>query len=350
VTEAIKTIGIIGFGFAGQLHREAVKSISPKTEILVYDLDSRKMSQARDLGCRATKTLDELLERDPQAIIVAVPAAENFALVQTIAASGKVKGILFEKPLSDSSTNAETISEIISKTQMISMIGLTGHGFHPEFRAARRLVAQGTLGAVHTIIEQIHQGGPDFPQRYLTRSYGGVIKELGIHTLDHLHYLVNVPDWRIAFAAGGRHHWHSAEPDWCETTLTSHIAGNRPQIVAHASWAFVKNFTADLDHANYSTTILGTKGKMTVYGFDRIELETSEGREVHQFHSPDSSTRDRHLPGFQAEDEAFLEAVAHGRASPLPLTYAVMLQRITDEISNRVDLQATNAGLTSRGF
>jgi hypothetical protein len=63
---------------------------------------------------------------------------------------------------------------------------------------------------------------------------------------------------------------------------------------------------------------------------------TSAGLERYRFHDPDRSTRDRHLPGFVAEDRAFLDAVAEGSDSPLPLSYAVRLQKVVDTITGEV--------------
>jgi predicted dehydrogenase len=168
-----------------------------------YDTDPRKLSPADRLSVKPTPSLDALFAEGPEAIITAVPPGENNSLARIIAGSEKVKGVLFEKPLADTTSHAESLVKIMAEADKFAMIGLTGHGFYPEFRKARQVIERGTLGTVHTIIEQIHQGGPNFPQYYLTHPYGGVIKELGIHTLDHLDYLTNTHDWQVVSALGG---------------------------------------------------------------------------------------------------------------------------------------------------
>ena len=331
----IRTAGVIGFGFAGQLHAQALRSLLPDSKIVVFDTATEILAQPGSFGYEPASSLDDLLGRQPELIVTAVPPTENLALARRIVETESVRGVMFEKPLADTCVAADAIRRLMTGAGITSMVGLTGHGFHPEFAQAKALVEAGEIGDVHTIIEQIHQGGPDFPAHYQTAAYGGCIMELGIHTIDHLHYFCPDNDWEVVLAGGGHNHWNAEAPDWCETTLVSSSIKGSP-IVAHASWAFVKSFPADMSRANYSTVLLGTKGKIIVYGFDGLELVNANGSRSFSYHESGLSTRNRHLPGIRAENEALIQIIREGVDSPVPLSYGVKLQQIADQIYNSI--------------
>lgn len=327
--EKIKSVGIVGFGFAGQLHVEALKSLDLGVEIIVSDADQGKKVQAEGLGVELVD-LPTFLNKRPDLVITAVPPSYNLLLLKSIRQFYRPKGILVEKPLATSPDEARKIVQLFSNTGTFGMFGATGHGFHPEFKAAKQIIEAGGLGEIHTFTENIHQGGPQFPPHYLTKNYGGVIQELGIHTIDHLHYLLGRNDWKVVSASGGYDHWQAETADWCEVTFVS------KGIQAHTSLLFSRDFELDLNPDNYSTTIIGTKGKMIVYGFDSVKVMDKNGVREVKFHQPGTNTRDRHLPGFKAEVEAFIDAAVKGEDSPLDLSYGAHLQEVLEDIESVV--------------
>lgn len=332
----IGRVGIIGFGFAGQLHAQVLRESLPVENIPILDKIPSKSDEASRIGHTVYQDLEEFLALKPDMIITAVPPSENKNLIRAIAGSRATQAVLIEKPIALNVKDALDITSYLSQAEIFSMAGLTGH-FHPEFRRARELIDQGILGQVHAVIEQIHQGAPDFPPHYVSYEYGGAIKELGIHTIDHLHCLLNRDDWRVSVVRGGNDYWGDQTPDWCEVSLVTE-SEKQESVMAHASWAFVQDFTADLNRKNYSTVILGSRGKIIIYGFDGLELLTTDGIHEDIFHPINTNSRDRHLPGFKAEDEAFINAFIKGEPSPIPLTYACRLQEIVDQIYDQVHL------------
>ena len=67
-------------------------------------------------------------------------------------------------------------------------------------------------------------------------------------------------------------------PDWGEATLSTN------KHVAHASWLWPKSFTAGMD--GYTVTLIGTEGKLTIFGFDGLKLEYKDGIYEHHFYRP----------------------------------------------------------------
>ena len=319
---------IVGYGFAGKQHKEALRQDLRVNRIAVLDIDWEKRAQAQAEGLDVYHNLNELLDSKPDIVITALPPAKNLDVVKVITGHDpRPRAILIEKPLAIDLRDAEAIERSLSSSDVSSMIALTGHGFHPEFKKAHELIQSGMLGEIHTFLEQIHLGGAGLPESYLSRAYGGVVLENGIHTLDHLIYLTNRDDWQVEVAKTGNNHWRKEMPDWGEATLVNN------QQVAHASWLWPKDFEVGLE--GYNTTIVGTKGRLTILGFDGIKLETSEGMVEEHFHSPESTLDARHLPGFIAELKAFLDSIDRGTNFPIPVSYVVKLQKLLQEIERK---------------
>ena len=337
----ISSVGIIGYGFAGQLHAEVISSLSSQLEISVTDKDPQKLRHASKNNLHACATVDALLQKKPDAIITAIPPSENLKMVERILQiHPHVQGLLLEKPLALTASVASKINSMIESAGVLGMIGLTGHGFHPEFLRAKEVIQSGVLGQILECNEHIYQGGPDFPSHYMTREYGGAIFELGIHTIDHLFYLFDIENWKVTDADHGNPHWGSTASDWCRASLQgADSTGNT--ISSQVSWAFTR-YQADLNRTNYSTTIVGTEGKMVIYGFDGLELSIFDGNESkvtsELFHPTKATGRERHIPGYQNEIEAFFSSVENQTPSPASLAYGVQVHKVLDAIISPIDL------------
>lgn len=315
---------IVGYGFIGQMHKEVLRDDSRINRISVVDIDWEKRAKAEAEGLDTFSDLSALLDNQPDILITALPPSGNLEAVNRIIASGKrPKALLIEKPLATTLTDAAKIDRALRATDTVSMVGLTGHGFHPEFRRAREILQSGAIGEAHSFLENIHFGGPGLPPQHLTRAYGGVILENGIHSLDHLFYLSGSEDWRIAEAESGNDHWQAEVADWAEVTL------GRERQMSHLSWLWPKAYATELE--DYQATIVGTKGRLTVYGFDGVRLQTADGVQEEHFHSQDTPVDRRHLPGLRAELDAFIKSIGSGQ-SPVPVRYALKLHTLLEHI------------------
>lgn len=321
-------IGIVGYGFAGKQHREALKHDGRVNRISIVDIDWEKRAQAQAEGIVTYGDLNELLDSKPDILITTLPPASNLdAIMKIVNHDPRPQALLIEKPLATNFSDSEAIEQTLKDSDVAAMVGLTGHGFHPEFKRAYEIIQSGALGEIHTFSEQIHLGGPGLPEHYLSKIYGGVILENGVHTLDHLLYLTGRDDWQVEVARAGNDHWGKETPDWGEATLV------HSQQIAHASWLWPKKFEVGLE--GYRTTIVGSTGRLTILGFDGVRLETAEGMREEHFHSPQSTLDARHLPGFIAELKALFDAVDRGTNFPVTVSYAVKLQKLLHDVEQK---------------
>lgn len=327
-------VAIVGFGFAGKLHREALRGDPRINRLMILDIDWDKRDQATAEGLAAFYDLNQLLDEKPDVIITALPPAENLKNIKTILNHDpRPGGLLIEKPLATTLPDAEEIARLLSSSEMLSMVGLTGHGYHPEFKRAAELIRQGHLGQIHTILENVHLGGPGLPQHYLEKAYGGVVIENGIHTIDHLLYLTGQEQWQVAHSAMGNDHWGKECPDWGVATLTTEATLTTIEHHAHASWLWPKEFQTELEDC--SVTIIGNKGKLKILAFDGVKLQTSAGSFEEHFHNTTEDLTKRHVLGFEAEDKDFLDAVEKNKQTPISVSYALILHGILHQIEQK---------------
>ncbi|OGD89930.1 hypothetical protein A3A54_01160 [Candidatus Curtissbacteria bacterium RIFCSPLOWO2_01_FULL_39_62] len=321
-------IGIVGYGYAGQIHREALRHDERINKIAVVDPDWTQRAKASAEGLNAYEDLNQLLDKRVDVVIVSIPPSCNLETVRKITSHGsRPRAILIEKPLATVLSDAEAIQQSLAKTDIEAMVGLTGHGFHPEFRKAHELIQAGAIGEIKSILENIHLGGPGLPPQYLSNAYGGIVLENGIHTLDHLHYLSGQEGWRVVDAYVGNDQWQGEEPDWGEATLF-----NDGQ-VAHVSWLWPRLFEVGLE--GYTVTLIGNRGRLKILGFDGIILNSREGKLEEHFHDSSTTFNARHIPGFIAEQKAFFDAIEKRRPQPVSVSYTVDLQRQLDEVKQK---------------
>ncbi len=331
-------VGIVGYGFAGGLHEQALRQDPRVGKISVFDIDPAVRNLAESSGIDTHSTLDGLLSSLPDVVIIATPPTEHLPDIEAISARDRrPKALVVEKPLAHNSGEALKIEQTLKGTDMLVMAGFTGH-FHPEYKRAWELINAGVIGDIILFQENIHiAGGPSFPQHFLEPEFGGIIVHDGDHTVDHMFLLTGRENWDVKDARCGNNFWNKSVPDWGQATLESNGLG------AQVSWAWPSKYEFGL--GDYQTMIIGTKGAIKIDGFDRIRWMSNDGNRWHEelFHKPDSSFTQRHLPGFINEGKAILDAIERGKmlsnAINPSIAYGVQVHRVLDKIVNATQLQ-----------
>lgn len=320
-------VGLVGYGFAGALHCDALKESPEAGAVFVTDIKEGVRYRSKQEGLKVRRDIHSLLKEKPDVLVIATPPSENLKIAEIVAANEKrPRALLFEKPLALSVSQAEKIKDILRHTGIKAMVGFTGHGFHPEFKRARELlVEQEAIGKIISMREVVHLGGPDLPSEYVSRDYGGIISLCGIHTADHLHYLAAETNWNIRHVCMGNDNWGGEEPDWGAVALSS------GDVNAYAEWVWPRESAKE----KLELSFRGTNGTLDIRIFDGISLKTiDDGEEETSFHAQKTSVRDRHLPGFVAEQQALFDSIRRDRDVPAPLDYAIEMQRLLEQIRN----------------
>lgn len=180
-------IGVAGVGRIGTMHAANLTALPQVDEVLLYDPVPGRAELASGPGTRAVPKLDDLL-KESDGVLVATPTDTHPTLVRACLATGTP--VLCEKPIAaDLAAMTELVDEIEASTVPV-LVGFQRR-FDPAMVELRRRIISGELGTVyHVRATGFDAQPPDFG--YLPSS-GGIFRDLLIHDLDAVPWLVNEP-------------------------------------------------------------------------------------------------------------------------------------------------------------
>ena len=197
-------IGLVGYGMIGKVHALAYHDIPliypgvlPRLKLAAVCTTSERSAQsaAHDGGFEGwTTSLEALLSRqDVDLVDVCTP---NFAHRDTILAALRAgKNVIVDKPLARNAVEAQEIAEVAATAK--ARLGMVfNYRFVPALMLARKMIADGTLGAIyHFHFDYLHSGyqNPNRPMSWRLRraqSGGGALVDLGSHIIDLARHLL----------------------------------------------------------------------------------------------------------------------------------------------------------------
>jgi predicted dehydrogenase len=148
-------VALIGCGGHAGTHAEAIQASSFARLVACADLDegrARKFAQRHGIPASYGALAPMLRERKPELLIIAAFPTAHPPLVREAVSHG-VQAILCEKPLALNASQAREIAELSERTGALIAEGLM-YRSHPQIAQAKRLVAEGSIGAVRYIHAQ----------------------------------------------------------------------------------------------------------------------------------------------------------------------------------------------------
>jgi predicted dehydrogenase len=191
-------VGVIGLGWPGLMHSEAIVRNSSTDLYAIADLsDKRRAEFLRKFPVgREYKDYTELLA-DPNvdAVIVSLP---NYLHARaSIDALKAAKHVLCEKPPTINLGEMVLIRKEAEKSGLVYAFGRQNR-FSGQLLAARKAIESGRLGEIYYAKTWWYRsrGIPTGIDAWFTdkkRSGGGAIIDIGIHTLDNAWFLMGAP-------------------------------------------------------------------------------------------------------------------------------------------------------------
>jgi predicted dehydrogenase len=192
-------LGFLGVGWIGR-HRMGAIVESGLAEVgAIADPSAACLGEAESIapGAERLESLDELLDRDLDGVVIATPSALHAQ--QTVRALERGLAVFCQKPLARSA--GETASVVSAARAADRLLGVDLSYRHVEgSRRIRELVASGALGDIYGVDLVFHNAyGPDKPWFYdAAMSGGGCVIDLGIHLVDLALWMLDGP--RVARA------------------------------------------------------------------------------------------------------------------------------------------------------
>ncbi|HET7169941.1 MAG TPA: Gfo/Idh/MocA family oxidoreductase [Candidatus Limnocylindrales bacterium] len=185
---------VIGTGFIGTVHVEALRRIGVRVTGVLGSSPERGQARAEALGVeRAYGSLDELLA-DPEVEVVHVTSPNDLHVAQARAALEAGKHVICEKPLAMSAVGSAELVELAARSGLINATNFNIR-YYPLNQHARESIADGALGQVRLVTGRYFQDwlllDSDWNWR-LQPDRGGSLRavgDIGSHWLDLMTYV-----------------------------------------------------------------------------------------------------------------------------------------------------------------
>ena len=200
-------VGLVGYGFMGRAHSHAWRSVASFFDVPVRPALVAICGRNADAVGRAASTMGwdssetdwrRLVERDDIDLIdICTPGSSHAPIAITALAAGK--HVLCEKPLANTVDEAQAMADAAGKAAAIGVRSMVGFNYRrvPAIELARRLVADGRLGAVRHVRAQYLQdwaADPELPLVWRLRADeagAGSLGDLASHIIDLAEHLTH---------------------------------------------------------------------------------------------------------------------------------------------------------------
>jgi predicted dehydrogenase len=180
---------VIGSGFIGTVHVEALRRIGVDVVGVLQSSPDRAAARAADLGLgRGYRSLDDLLsDDDVQVVHVTSPNAAHHAQVKQILAAGR--HVVCEKPLAMTAAESAELVNLAAESGLVNAVNFNLR-FYPLNQHVAGLVGEGGIGDVRLVTGRYFQDwlflDTDWNWR-LQKEHGGALRavgDIGSHWLD----------------------------------------------------------------------------------------------------------------------------------------------------------------------
>jgi predicted dehydrogenase len=197
-------VGLVGTGFIGKTHLDALRTIPDVEVVALADVDElRGKLFAESFGVPKVYPthIAMLQDRNVQAIVIGVPNFLHHRIAMDAFAAGR--HVICEKPL------ALTLEHALEMVDTAKAKGLTlayaeELSFVPKFLKARDLMTSGGIGKPYLLRQCEKHAGPYSPWFFKPEEAGGgILMDMGCHSIECIRYLLGKPAVKSVMAHMG---------------------------------------------------------------------------------------------------------------------------------------------------
>jgi myo-inositol 2-dehydrogenase / D-chiro-inositol 1-dehydrogenase len=177
---------LLGAGRIGKVHAKAVSGNRDASLVAVADaMPDAADSLAAEWGAEVRSVEAIEAADDVNAVLICTPTDTHADLIERFVRAGKA--VFCEKPIDLELARVRACLAVVEETGGTLMIGFNRR-FDPHFRAVRRAIDEGRIGAVEMVTLTSRDPGPP-PPAYI-RASGGIFKDMTIHDFDMARFLL----------------------------------------------------------------------------------------------------------------------------------------------------------------
>ena len=342
-------VAVIGCGFQGRIHVEALSRLPGVEVAAVADTDSSRLAEVADAFAVPHRFADyrALLAAGPYDLVTICTMAVHHAEM-TIAAFAAGAHVLCEKPLA---LNAEEGRAMLAAAQRAGRMLAIGYNmrFTPNARAIARFVAGGGFGRpVYTHAWAKASQVPWWGEHYRKDvSGGGALASTAVHFLDLALHFAGFPEPLTASASATRLYPRKrggTEPNaraasrfTAEDLITAHLrfAGGY-WLTLEGSWIDNRPSVDGLPSWDYSLDAIG-EGAQVQFDPLTIRGEARDGKIVDLL-PPGTPSDVSFPPSVAALIADVVDAIRKNRLPLVTGEQALIVQRVVDAIYRSVEL------------
>ena len=187
-------IGIVGTGFVqNTFHMPSYSEIKLANVVAVAGIEETAQFAKRWNIPKVYHGEDaiEKMCRDPEVEVVDIGIPNNLHLQTIVTAAENHKHIICEKPLARTGTEAKKALDIVEKYGVLNCYG-ENQVFIPQITRASEFISNGAIGKLTWIRAREAHSGPHSKWFWDPNlSGGGVMSDMGCHTIEAVRYLLN---------------------------------------------------------------------------------------------------------------------------------------------------------------
>lgn len=198
------TVGVIGWGFMGKTHTQALRSMGlfyPNAgfEVKLGCVCTRRIEMAREAMrvagfARCTDDWRELIAmEDIDVVSICTPNDQHEEMA--IAALEAGKHVYLDKPVAVTAVSAQRIADAAARAKGQTRVAFNNR-YMPATMRAKQLIEEGRIGRVMQFeARYLHSGSvdPNRPIGWKQQMQGGVLLDMGSHALDLIVWLLGEP-------------------------------------------------------------------------------------------------------------------------------------------------------------
>lgn len=338
--------GIIGTGFIGPVHLEALRRNRVPVTTLC-DLPDRVEAAAARLGVPCAMSDYRQVVRSPEVDVVHITSPNRFHRAMALAALKAGKHVVCEKPLA---MNTRQTTEIVRAARAAGTVFAVNYNvrFYPAVLQLRHLVAAGELGEIIHVNGSYFQDwlfkDSDYNWRLLPKEGGGLraVADIGTHWMDTVSFILGA---RIEAVLAHLDTFHRTRqrPLREVETFTRSASARKHRTVSYVvkteDFASVLLRFAGGAHGNLavSQVAAGRKNSIRIefYGSKKSAAWDSENPEVLWLGHRDAANEIavRNTPGFGGGAAGFADYPA-GHVEGFPDTFKMLFRAVYGHIAD----------------
>jgi len=228
MTKTVK-VGIVGTGFVGDIHHASFKSWVRDAEVVAVASpnNAAKFAAERGIPQAYADYRQMLLDKDIDVIDIGIPNDLHCQVVVDAAKAGK--HVIIEKPLCVTLEQADEMIEACQKASVLLMYA-EELLFAPKYVRVKTLIEEGAIGEPFLAKQSEEHPGPHMPWFWdVNRSGGGVLLDMGCHSIEYTRWILGKPKVKIVTAFMGTYiHQERTQGEDHSYTIVEYEAAKLP--------------------------------------------------------------------------------------------------------------------------